>query len=289
MRYESSAAFRRALEDRLRQQAVRSGTPLVRLRKMVAFERFLARLVAAQPDAWVLKGGLALQLRLPERARTTQDIDLLLRHPLAAEDVHRLLVAAALLDMGDWFTFEVARPGQPAGLRFPVQSLLDGRLFETFHVDVGLGDPLIESADLLTAPPLLAFAEITPVTIPAYPLSQQIAEKVHALTRPYASGESSRVRDWVDILLMARWEGLRARTLRQALQATFAQRGTHPLPQQMPPPPRSWSRPLRRLCEQTGLEYTSLDEVAQAMQRFLDPVLSGQPGEIWHPIRWHWE
>lgn len=54
MPYESSAAFRRALEDRLRQQAVTSGTSLARLRKMVAFERFLARLVTAQPGAWVL-------------------------------------------------------------------------------------------------------------------------------------------------------------------------------------------------------------------------------------------
>lgn len=33
MRYESSTAFRRALEDRLRQQAVTCGTSLARLRK----------------------------------------------------------------------------------------------------------------------------------------------------------------------------------------------------------------------------------------------------------------
>lgn len=289
MRYETSTAFRRALEDRLRQQAVTSGTSLARLRKMVAFERFLARLVAAQPDDWVLKGGLALQLRLREHARTTQDIDLLLRQTLPVADIHRALVAAALRDLGDWFTFEVARPEPPADLRFPVQSLLDGRLYEAFHVDVGIGDPLIEPADRLTAPPLLAFAGISPVTIPGYPLSQQIAEKVHALTRWYASGESSRVRDWVDILLMARWESLRAVTLRQALQATFATRGTHPLPQRMPPPPASWSRPFRRLCAQTGLEYPSFAEAAQAMDSFLDPLLSGQCCEVWNPIRWAWE
>lgn len=142
MRYESGADFRRALESRLRQHALRSGMSLTRLRKMVAFERFLARLVTAQPDAWVLKGGLALQFRLRERARTTQDIDLLLRHRVSADDVHRALVAAALLDLDDWFVFEVARSTHPADLRFPVQGLLDGRLFEAFHVDVGMGDPL---------------------------------------------------------------------------------------------------------------------------------------------------
>ncbi len=288
MKYESSAAFRHALEDRLRRQAVASGTPLARLRKMVAFERFLARLVAVQPDAWVLKGGLALQLRLREHARATQDMDLLFRQPSAYGEIHDALVSAALHNLMDWFSFEVARPARDDYLRFPVQSLLDGRLFETFHIDVGIGDPLIESPDMLTAPSLLEFAGIAPTQIPSYPLSQQIAEKVHALTRRYASGESSRVRDWVDILLMAQWQGLRAEKLHQAVQATFAARGTHSLPGQMPSPPASWSRPFRRLCEQTGLEYTSLEDADQAMRRFLDPVLSGQAAGPWNPVRWQW-
>ncbi len=78
MMYANPAAFRQALESRLRAQSVSSGVPLVRLRKMVAFERFLARLVADQPEDWMLKGGLALQFRLGDRARTTKDIDLLL-------------------------------------------------------------------------------------------------------------------------------------------------------------------------------------------------------------------
>jgi hypothetical protein len=77
MKYQSGGAFRRALEDRLRAQGLASGVALVRLRKMVAFDRFLARLMLSQPDAWVLKGGLALQLRLGERARTTKDVDVL--------------------------------------------------------------------------------------------------------------------------------------------------------------------------------------------------------------------
>ena len=61
MTYRSGASFRRALEDRLRAQSLRTGAPLVRLRKMVVFDRFLARLIQDQPHAWVLKGGFALQ------------------------------------------------------------------------------------------------------------------------------------------------------------------------------------------------------------------------------------
>jgi hypothetical protein len=32
---------------------------------MIAFDRFLARLFQEQPDKWVVKGGLALQLQMP--------------------------------------------------------------------------------------------------------------------------------------------------------------------------------------------------------------------------------
>ncbi len=164
MEYQSGAAFRRALEDRLRTRSIDSGTPLVRLRKMVAFERLLARLFKDQPDGWVLKGGLALQLRLGDRARTTKDVDLL--HTVGREDARRTLARAAALDLGDWFEFEVTQPAdeppdlQAGGLRFPVHALLDGRTFEAFHVDVGQGNPLVEQPDLLSVSNLLDFAGV---------------------------------------------------------------------------------------------------------------------------------
>ena len=135
MTYGSSASFRRALEDRLRAQSLQTGAPLVRLRKMVVFDRLLARLLQDQPDAWVLKGGLALQLRLGNQARTTKDMDILLMDPYdERRSVHQALVRAALLDLGDWFQFEVERPVREihaetiGGVRFQVRGLLDGRL-----------------------------------------------------------------------------------------------------------------------------------------------------------------
>ena len=50
MRYKTAVAFRRALEERLRQQSLEGGQPLARLRKMVAFDRFLARLGKKGPS-----------------------------------------------------------------------------------------------------------------------------------------------------------------------------------------------------------------------------------------------
>jgi hypothetical protein len=78
MKYASGAAFRMALEDRLRAEARSTGLPLSRLRMTVAFDRLLARMAASSPDGWLLKGGFALQLQLENQARATKDIDLLL-------------------------------------------------------------------------------------------------------------------------------------------------------------------------------------------------------------------
>jgi hypothetical protein len=183
MRYQSGGAFRRALETRLREQSLASNLSLVRLRKMVAFDRFLCRIIHTQPDRWVLKGGLALQLRLGNRARTTKDIDLLFMEE--PETIQQSLFEASVLDVGDWFSFEVERPASSqdkvaGGIRHAIHSLLDGRTFERFHLDVGVGDPLVEPAELLKTPNLLSFAEIEPVVVPCYPISQQLAEKIHA-------------------------------------------------------------------------------------------------------------
>jgi len=62
VKYATPQAFERALSDRLKRQAAEQGVELDRLRKRVAFERFLARLFGRASSRWVLKGGYALEL-----------------------------------------------------------------------------------------------------------------------------------------------------------------------------------------------------------------------------------
>ncbi len=294
MKYASGADFRRALETRLRTLGQRDKVPLTRLRKFVAFDRLLARLLRAEPENWALKGGLALQLRLGERARTTKDMDVLWRQ--SVPDLHQHLVNAASLDINDWFRFAVEEPRREpellpggGGRRFHVHSLLDSRPFELFHVDIGMDDPMIEPAQLLQMPALLEFADISPTVVPCFPITQQIAEKVHAYTRPHVSGVSSRVKDLVDILLLAGLQPLPGLVLRQALQATFEALDTHPLPTALPDPPRSWALPLRRMADETGLAWREINDVARASQQFMNPVLESQEIGSWNPIGWVWE
>jgi hypothetical protein len=291
VKYQTGGAFRRALEQRLRNQSLQTGVPLVRLRKMVAFDRFLARLFQRQPDDWVVKGGLALQLRLGDRARTTMDIDML---ALSSHQVTAALREAGSMNLGDWFTFEVAAPvdttgANTGGIRHTIQALLDGRTFEQFHIDVGIGDPLVDPVEYLNTPAILEFANLASTRVPCYPITQQIAEKLHAYTRPHKTGESSRVKDFIDIILLTRLGVIDGERLLQAIQATFISRDTHVLPIMIPPPPSNWDREFQRMASEVGLERLSLESAFHLLQRFLNPLLENEILGSWNPVveTWH--
>jgi hypothetical protein len=74
--YSSAAAFRQALEDRLKTEALQTGVAYDRLRKEAAFQRLLARLKRVAPeDSWALKGALAVIARIGTHMRATRDVD----------------------------------------------------------------------------------------------------------------------------------------------------------------------------------------------------------------------
>ena len=111
--YKTAGAFRAALETRLQTRAREKGTDLQRLRRQVAFDRFLARMFSKGPKAtypWVLKGGYAMELRM-HSARTTKDIGLTLhdgtrlsRDPKErGEHVRAMLQEAAATRFDDYF------------------------------------------------------------------------------------------------------------------------------------------------------------------------------------------
>jgi hypothetical protein len=102
---------------------------------------------------------------------------------------------------------------------------------------------MVETEDILSCPALHSFAGLTPTKVSCFPPSQQIAEKLHAYTRPHASSSGTRGRDLVDMLLIASLCTPSAENLRSALPATFEARRTHPLPQRFPKPPFSWVGP----------------------------------------------
>lgn len=288
MRYADGGAFRMALEERLRAEALASGTALSRLRKTVAFDRLLARLLVGAPDAWVLKGGLALQVRFADRARTTKDMDLHTRE--TATRAVDLLASCALVNAGDFFSFAVQRPSLVAGegSRCVVEARLDGRVFERFHVNLGVEERAVGVSTCGPVTCLLGFAEIQPVEFPCLPLEQHVAEKVHALTRPRGSRENSRVKDLADVVLLSETSLLSAAGLREALDVTFAVAATHSIPPSLPAVPGRWAPPYRALAKDLALRADTIGAGVAAAKRLVDPILQGRSTGDWSPEEAGW-
>ena len=167
----SAKAFRTSLEERLKNRARKEGLDLQRLRRQVAFDRLLARLFLEPEGPWVLKGGYAMELEF-ESARSTVDLDLAVRRSVSRRTgtgtVLRALRVAAELSLDDFFEFRIGQPtrnlvaGPYGGARYPVDSLLDGRTFVKFHVDISVGDILVDSLQQIRCADWLAFANIAP-------------------------------------------------------------------------------------------------------------------------------
>ena len=293
-RYETAAAFKTALEERLRSAAASDGVELARLRQLLVFERFLARVLSKTPRSTLVKGGFALELRL-ERARTTKDVDL--RMDRTRGGLLDRLQDAGRMDLEDWLTFEVTQDArQPeiladgldyGGGRFRVQARLAGRPYAgRFGLDLAIGEPRIGRSDEIEGSDMLRFIGIERAVFRVVPIEVHIAEKLHAYTLP-RTRPNSRVKDLPDMALLSTAQTIAASALRAATKATFANRGTHEVPSAVPAPSDNWAKPYERMARIDSLPWASLGEVTAVVQEFLDPLLAGATG-TWQPRSRQW-
>src|SRR5258708_5131433 len=292
--YKTAGSFRTALETRLQARAQVERTDLQRLRRQVAFDRFLARLVpkgAKGPYPWILKGGYAMELRI-RSARTTKDIDLTLhdatrltKHPdERRKQMRAMLQDSAAIQLNDYFEFVVGEPraeldGAPeGGSRYPVEARMDGRVFARFHVDIGIGDEVMEPVEVVEGRDWLGFGGIAPPSLPIISWEQQFAEKLHAYSLPREDRVNTRTKDLIDMLLLIRHEELDNPRLAAAIKATFAKRATHPMPRKLEPPPSEWEPVFQALARECSLDL-GLSGGFETVMGFVGKVLESQAGQ----------
>ena len=174
-------------------------------------------------------------------------------------------------------------------VRYRAEARLAGKLYgEPFGVDVGFGEPIFGEPDIVRSEDVLGFAGIAPPTLRLYPVESHIAEKLHAYTLP-RDRPNSRVKDLPDLALLGRIRPIEAKNLREAIEATFAFRRTHPVPVALVSPPAEWVPVYARMAHQDGIEWRTVDDVVSAIRTFLGPVLSGEDVGRWIPGEWRWE
>lgn len=283
--YQSASSFRNALEERLNKMAKEKGIDLMRIRRMVAFDRFLYRLLQNGDERLVVKGGYALELRL-DRARATKDIDLSIRNVpslgveigagMDAEQIRRELQDSMNLHAADYFSFTIAQAvldlenAPYGGYRFPVEARMAGRLFVKFDVDVAFGDVWLTPHERKTPPDWLGFAGVPPPEIPLISSEQQFAEKWHAYTLP-RDRVNSRVKDLVDLVLLLSAGDMDKGSVNIALQKTFERRATHPFSFVVPEPPAFWEKPFLTMTKELGYAI-SIKEAIEKVRNYMESL-----------------
>jgi len=179
----SPQAVRASITDRLNRYATDHGQNIALVRRRFVIARFLTRVFDADPDGWILKGGIGMMVRLPQ-ARYSKDIDLLTASDLpdSVDELRRTVRDHHL----DHFRFEVGPSTELShdkGVTVTVTAALGGKTYDSFSLDVvGSRRTLVGEIEHRPIPRLVDTDDFPPETsVPLYPLADQIADKICAL------------------------------------------------------------------------------------------------------------
>jgi hypothetical protein len=230
-KFKNATDFRKSLEARLQSLAAKTNVDLQRMRRKVAFDRFLARIFSQENPGFYLKGGYAMELRIAH-ARATKDIDLtFVRRAKNDSEVISALILNDLRnlaeqDLSDHFIYHVGEAqidlenAPYGGARYPVSALIDKKLYVRFQLDVG-ADFLFDQVETIQGANWLEFCGVLAPVIPMISIEQQFAEKLHTYTLLRSQRVNSRPKDLIDIVLLLNMKTPKPDDMLRALQKVF--------------------------------------------------------------------
>lgn len=295
LRYATGRDLFAAVKAKAADQARRHAQQPQHVIRQFIYDRLLARLFHDPNPPWLLKGGNALMSREPLAARASLDLDIAAHQ--AEEDLDELLrrfAAATEMDLGDHFRFEIISRRehhqgnvQPhvAGYQLTLATYCGIRNLDTVKIDVVAGTLVTGTPQPLTRPSL-AIDGLTPVVVIVYPIADHVADKVCATAETHGSFHtpSTRVRDLVDLVVIANTQPVDAGDLARAISLEWAYRGLPGTPTF--DPPTDWASSYARLAQGTPgcASHLTFDAAVRLVrEEFLRPVLIG------HTIRGSWE
>lgn len=232
---------------------------------------------AAEPSGhrFTVKGGVALELRLRDRARATKDIDVVLHD--ADADLARAL--ERVVTASDYQGFEFQRKGEPLLLDNGTVSMefgitYRGGIWTSIVADIARAEPGEAEFERVPAIRLTeAFGVTGPDDLPCLPLRLHVAQKLHGMTLPPRAGKrNERFRDLIDLLLMeelvADYSGLR-----EACESVFRARGTHLWPPVLEAP-QHWMEPFARLVQELRLPVADANQAIARVRAFVNRIIA---------------
>ena len=208
---------------------------------------------------------------------------------LAVDDLRE----AADLDIGDFFSFDVspgaALAGRTTGRVHRLTAYLGDKVFETFPVDVVVTHTMTAEPDVTSPIELIEVPGLPNAFYRTYPISDQIADKYSAIVSTYSGLPSTRYRDLVDLVLIARTQRVDAGLLREALGSEHRRRGIAP-DELLQLPSAAWRDGYEKTASTTP-NYPPLDadDAVELVRRFVGPVLGGSAAGQWNPRALKWD
>lgn len=218
-----------SVRDRLLAVSRTTGDNFQLLLTRYATERLLFRLGRSEhADRFVLKGAMLFAIWTGQMHRPTRDLDLLGFGDDAGEALAEVFRALCQLRLDDGLEFD---PGtvrvEPiredevyGGQRVVFQAIL-ARARIDIQVDVGFGDAVTPAPEVVDYPSLLGMEA---PRLRAYPRETVVAEKLEAMVTLGLA--NSRMKDFYDLLVLARTFPFGGALLVTAITATFSRRQT---------------------------------------------------------------
>lgn len=261
-------------------------------------DRFLSRVFADGDESeWLLKGGTAMLARVP-RSRATKDLDLAATSAADMDAAQEALEAAASRDLGDHVRFQLTsvketgrgenQPGvQTRRMVFTGQDASTGRRLFDVPIDVVVGPAPVGTVETTEPSNRLRLGKPLPAhPYRLFPIADQIAEKVTATMGLYAGRPSSRVKDLVDLVTIARTQTVNLRELQKAIDAKRVLSQLEPISKFAVPD--GWERTYRPLAIKTAAasDVTDIADAVELVKQMIDPALADEVADVatnWAP------
>lgn len=260
------------LERLVAHYAQLTGLAPIRVRRWISVMVLLGALDRSRESdpLFLLKGGVAIELRVGGGARATKDVDLVFfGDPERLEEI----LDEDLREPYSVFSFErkeVETRGEGRFRQVDVKLLFRTRSWATLKLEVAQPDSRATDGEEVEAIPIDEFGIEGPRIVRCLSLRYQIAQKIHAVTQHFEEGENERFRDLIDLIICRDLVGDLGE-VREACIDTFDSRSLHTWPPTLMVPD-SWAEPYMALAEDMDFPITDVGDAAAQVHEFISDI-----------------
>jgi predicted nucleotidyltransferase component of viral defense system len=288
-----------SVKERLRNISIQAGKEFQNVVSQYVQERFLYRLSESlYSNNFILKGALLFIAHDISRNRPTRDIDFLgstISNKI--DDIVELIKEILNVKYEDGLRFDsdsvdaenIVEDGDYQGVRVKFNVYLENSR-ERVQLDIGFGDKITAGPIEIEFPTLLDFPA---PRLKVYSIETAIAEKFEAIVSLQL--QTSRMKDFYDVLFFAEHYNFKKDLLLQSFQTTFDNRSTDLAQSTFVfedhfKTDERFQNLWKAFLERNKLEdEQTFAEVVSKIQSFIQPIFDSKTKNNWNPDKWEWK